>query len=80
MALPPLRVEAGRCWQTWFLNINPPVSLVWQISVGQAPRQQPVPVDRCGSVPRAWLEVEHDGETVYFCREGCKAEFELQHA
>ena len=24
--------------------------------------------------------VEHDGETVYFCREGCKAEFELQHA
>jgi xanthine dehydrogenase accessory factor len=24
--------------------------------------------------------VEHAGETVYFCREGCKAEFELQHA
>jgi xanthine dehydrogenase accessory factor len=24
--------------------------------------------------------VEHEGETVYFCREGCKAEFELQHA
>ncbi|MDP9134923.1 MAG: XdhC family protein [Actinomycetota bacterium] len=24
--------------------------------------------------------LEHDGETVYFCREGCKAEFELQHA
>ena len=24
--------------------------------------------------------VEHDGETVYFCREGCKAAFELQHA
>ena len=24
--------------------------------------------------------VEHDGETVYFCREGCKADFELQHA
>ena len=24
--------------------------------------------------------VEHDGETVYFCREACKAEFELQHA
>jgi xanthine dehydrogenase accessory factor len=24
--------------------------------------------------------VEHAGKTVYFCREGCKAEFELQHA
>ena len=24
--------------------------------------------------------VEHDGETLYFCREGCKAAFELQHA
>ena len=24
--------------------------------------------------------VQHDGETVYFCREACKAEFELQHA
>jgi xanthine dehydrogenase accessory factor len=24
--------------------------------------------------------LQHDGETVYFCREGCKAEFELQHA
>jgi xanthine dehydrogenase accessory factor len=24
--------------------------------------------------------VVHEGETVYFCREGCKAEFELQHA
>ena len=24
--------------------------------------------------------VLHEGETVYFCREGCKAEFELQHA
>ena len=24
--------------------------------------------------------VEHDGATVYFCREGCKAAFELQHA
>jgi xanthine dehydrogenase accessory factor len=24
--------------------------------------------------------VEHDGETVYFCREACRAEFELQHA
>ena len=24
--------------------------------------------------------VEHDGATVYFCREGCKAEFELKHA
>jgi ribosomal protein L24E len=26
------------------------------------------------------LSVEHDGETVYFCGEGCKAAFELQHA
>jgi xanthine dehydrogenase accessory factor len=26
------------------------------------------------------LSVEHDGEIVYFCREGCKATFELQHA
>jgi YHS domain-containing protein len=24
--------------------------------------------------------VEHDGETVHFCCEGCKATFELQHA
>jgi len=24
--------------------------------------------------------VQHEGETVYFCREACKAEFELQHA
>jgi len=24
--------------------------------------------------------VQHAGETVYFCREACKAEFELQHA
>ena len=24
--------------------------------------------------------LEHDGETLYFCREGCKAAFELQHA
>ena len=23
---------------------------------------------------------EHDGETVYFCREGCRAAFEAQHA
>jgi xanthine dehydrogenase accessory factor len=25
------------------------------------------------------LSLEHDGETVYFCCEGCKAEFERQH-
>ena len=24
--------------------------------------------------------VQHAGETVYFCREACRAEFELQHA
>jgi YHS domain-containing protein len=23
--------------------------------------------------------VEHDGETTYFCCEGCKAKFEVQH-
>jgi xanthine dehydrogenase accessory factor len=26
------------------------------------------------------LHVEHDGETVYFCCEGCKAKFEQEHA
>lgn len=26
------------------------------------------------------LSVEHDGETVYFCGEGCQAKFEAQHA
>jgi xanthine dehydrogenase accessory factor len=26
------------------------------------------------------LSVEYQGETVYFCREGCKAAFEMQHA
>ena len=26
------------------------------------------------------LSLVHEGETVYFCREGCKATFELQHA
>jgi xanthine dehydrogenase accessory factor len=26
------------------------------------------------------LSVEHDGETVYFCGEGCKSKFEMQHA
>ena len=26
------------------------------------------------------LSVEHDGETVYFCGEGCKAAFGVQHA
>ena len=25
------------------------------------------------------LSVEHDGETVYFCCEGCKAKFEAEH-
>ena len=25
------------------------------------------------------LSVEHDGETVYFCSEGCKAKFEAAH-
>jgi xanthine dehydrogenase accessory factor len=25
------------------------------------------------------LSLQHDGETVYFCCEGCKAEFERQH-
>ena len=55
------------------------------VAVRRAPRTTPATaVDPiCGmtvTVVPGTPSVEHDGETVYFCREGCKAEFELQHA
>jgi xanthine dehydrogenase accessory factor len=53
--------------------------------VRRAPRTAPAtavdPV--CGmtvTVVPGTPSLQHDGETVYFCREGCKAAFELQHA
>jgi xanthine dehydrogenase accessory factor len=55
------------------------------VAVRRAPRTAPAtavdPV--CGmtvTVVPGTPSLEHDGETVYFCREGCKAAFELQHA
>ena len=55
------------------------------VAVRRAPRTAPAtavdPV--CGmtvTVVPGTPSLEHDGETVYFCREGCKATFELQHA
>jgi xanthine dehydrogenase accessory factor len=55
------------------------------VAVRRAPRTAPVtavdPV--CGmtvTVVPGTPSLEHDGETVYFCGEGCKAAFELQHA
>jgi len=36
----------------------------------------------CGmtvAVVESTLSVKYDGETVYFCGEGCKAKFETQH-
>jgi xanthine dehydrogenase accessory factor len=55
------------------------------VAVRRAPRNAPAtavdPV--CGmtvTVVPGTPSLEHEGETVYFCREGCKAEFELQHA
>ena len=55
------------------------------VAVRRAPRTAPATaVDPiCGmtvTVVPGTPSVEHDGEKVYFCREGCKAEFELQHA
>ena len=55
------------------------------VAVRRAPRTAPATaVDPiCGmtvTVVPGTPSVEHAGETVYFCREGCKAEFELQHA
>ncbi len=55
------------------------------VAVRRAPRDAPAtavdPV--CGmtvTVVPGTPSLEHEGETVYFCREGCKAAFELQHA
>ncbi len=55
------------------------------VAVRRAPREAPAtavdPV--CGmtvTVAPGTPSLEHEGETVYFCREGCKAAFELQHA
>ena len=55
------------------------------VEVRRAPRDAPVTaVDpMCGmtvTVVPGTPSVEHEGETVYFCREGCKDAFELQHA
>jgi xanthine dehydrogenase accessory factor len=55
------------------------------VAVRRAPKAAPAtavdPV--CGmtvTVVPGTPSLEHDGATVYFCREGCKAAFELQHA
>ena len=55
------------------------------VAVRRAPRTPPATaVDPiCGmtvTVVPGTPSVEHDGETIYFCREGCKAAFELPHA
>jgi xanthine dehydrogenase accessory factor len=55
------------------------------VEVRRAPRDAPAtaldPI--CGmtvTVVSGTPSTEHDGETVYFCGDGCKAAFELQHA
>ena len=54
------------------------------VEVRRAPKQAVTAVDPiCGmtvSVVAGTPSVEHGGETVHFCGEGCKAAFELQHA
>jgi xanthine dehydrogenase accessory factor len=55
------------------------------VAVRRAPRDAPATaVDPiCGmtvTVVPGTPSLEHEGETVYFCREGCKSAFELQHA
>ena len=55
------------------------------VAVRRAPRDAPATaVDPiCGmtvTVVPGTPSLEHAGDTVYFCREGCKAAFELQHA
>ncbi|MEY2442840.1 MAG: xanthine dehydrogenase accessory factor [bacterium] len=54
------------------------------VSGGKAQRAPATAVDPiCGMTVLASPEtphVEHDGETVYFCCDGCKARFEEQHA
>ena len=54
------------------------------VEVRRAPRGTVTAVDPiCGmtvTVVPGTPSLEHEGETVYFCRERCKAAFELQHA
>ena len=54
------------------------------VEVRRAPRGTVTAVDPiCGmtvTVVPGTPSLEHEGETVYFCRDGCKAAFELQHA
>jgi xanthine dehydrogenase accessory factor len=54
------------------------------VEVRRAPEEVVTAVDPvCGmtvTVVPGTPSLEHEGETVYFCREGCKAAFELQHA
>jgi xanthine dehydrogenase accessory factor len=54
------------------------------VEVRRAPRGTVTAVDPiCGmtvTVVPGTPSLEHEGETVYFCREGCKAAFELQRA
>ena len=54
------------------------------VEVRRRPRETVTAVDPiCGmtvTVVPGTPSLEHEGETVYFCREGCKAAFELQHA
>jgi xanthine dehydrogenase accessory factor len=53
------------------------------VAVRRAPRMAPAVDPICGmtvTVVPGTPSFEHEGETVYFCREGCKAAFELQHA
>jgi xanthine dehydrogenase accessory factor len=55
------------------------------VAVRRAPKEAPAtavdPV--CGmtvTVVPGTPSLEHEGETLYFCREGCKDAFALQHA
>jgi xanthine dehydrogenase accessory factor len=54
------------------------------VQVRRAPREAVTAVDPiCGmtvTVVPGTRSAEHAGETVYFCGDGCKAAFELQHA
>jgi len=54
------------------------------VQVRRAAREPVTAVDPiCGmtvSAAAGTLSVEHGGETVFFCGDGCKAAFELQHA
>jgi xanthine dehydrogenase accessory factor len=56
---------------------------VVEVRRGERRQAAPTAVDPiCGMTVAAvpgTISLEHDGETVYFCCEGCKAEFERQH-